>query len=637
MHLIDNLLVLLVASLAAAWAPRNSYTPSTVSCPDDIVLVREANGLSHNESEWLRHRRPIAKEGLREFVTRATKNFSDSSLIDKVFGGNESHAPVVGIGASGGGYRAMLSGAGMISAFDNRTRGADEHGLGGLLQGTTYLAGLSGGNWLTGTLAWNNWTSVQAIVDNTTRDNSIWDISHSIVDPGGVNVFSSAERWEHIFEDVRQKHEHYNASLTDLWGRALSYNFFPSLYRGGEAYTWSTLRDSEVFRNGSMPFPISVSDGRYPGSSIINLNATVFEFNPFEMGSWDPAVHAFTDVKYLGTRTNDGKPENRGQCVAGYDNVGFILGSSSTLFNQFLLQLNTTGMPSVVKTIIAHFLREISNEEDDIAIYSPNPFQNTPYVENGFTKSLVNSDDLFLVDGGEDDENIPFLPMLQKERGVDVIFALDNSADTEQYWPDGSSLAQTYERQNAKIGRNRIAFPYVPDDQTFVSQGLNKKPTFFGCDAHNMSDLAYTPPLVVYIPNSRNSFDGNQSTFKMSYSDQERVSMIQNGFEATTRNNLTDDSNFAGCIACAVMRRSQESMNATWPRECQQCFRNYCWDGKISHNGSRIQQNNDYTRSASSSTGGGNKGKSSNGASYLYSPRSVLSLFAFMVSAAGLF
>ncbi|KAJ4136632.1 Lysophospholipase 1 [Fusarium falciforme] len=57
--------------------------------------------------------------------------------------------PKIAVACSGGGYRAMLSGAGMLAAMDNRTDGANEHGLGGLLQGATYLAGLSGGNWLT--------------------------------------------------------------------------------------------------------------------------------------------------------------------------------------------------------------------------------------------------------------------------------------------------------------------------------------------------------------------------------------------------------------------------------------------------------------------------------------------------------
>ncbi|EXK25861.1 hypothetical protein FOMG_17515 [Fusarium oxysporum f. sp. melonis 26406] len=47
----------------------------------------------------------------------------------------------------------MMNGAGAIAAFDNRTMGSTDEGhLGGILQATTYLSGLSGGSWLVGSL-----------------------------------------------------------------------------------------------------------------------------------------------------------------------------------------------------------------------------------------------------------------------------------------------------------------------------------------------------------------------------------------------------------------------------------------------------------------------------------------------------
>ncbi|CAI4684553.1 ADM_collapsed_G0041800.mRNA.1.CDS.1 [Saccharomyces cerevisiae] len=217
-----------------AWSPNNSYVPANVTCDDDINLVREASGLSDNETEWLKKRDAYTKEALHSFLNRATSNFSDTSLLSTLFGSNSSNMPKIAVACSGGGYRAMLSGAGMLAAMDNRTDGANEHGLGGLLQGATYLAGLSGGNWLTSTLAWNNWTSVQAIVDNTTESNSIWDISHSILTPDGINIFKTGSRWDDISDDVQDKKDAgFNISLADVWGRALAYNFWPSLHRGG--------------------------------------------------------------------------------------------------------------------------------------------------------------------------------------------------------------------------------------------------------------------------------------------------------------------------------------------------------------------------------------------------------------------
>ena len=572
-----------LAAGADAWSPTNSYVPANVTCDDDINLIRDASKtLSDNETSWLQKRDPIAAEALQSFIHRAMSNFSSNNFVETIFA-NYSTAPKVGIAASGGGYRAMLSGAGMIAAMDNRTVGANDHGLGGLLQGSTYLAGLSGGNWLTGTLAWNNWTSVQDILNMAYNesDSEIWDLDHSIVTPGGINIFKTGSRWDHISDAVQAKQDAgFNISLADVWGRALSYNFFPSLYRGGVGYTWSTLRDADVFKNGEMPFPISVADGRYPGTSVINLNATVFEFNPFEMGSWDPTLNSFADVKYLGTNVSNGAPINKGKCIAGYDNTGFIMGTSSTLFNQFLLQLNSTSLPSFIQKLAKHYLTDLSEDSNDIAIYAPNPFRDAKTIASNYSQSIVESEYLFLVDGGEDQENIPLVPLIQKQRDLDVIFALDNSADTNSSWPDGTSLVSTYERQFGLQG-NGMAFPYVPDQNTFINLGLNTKPTFFGCDAGNMTDLEYIPPLIVYIPNSLHSYQGNQSTFKLSYSTKERIGVIQNGFESASRGNLTDDSDYLGCIGCAILRRKQQSLNATLPSECDQCFTNYCWNGTI--------------------------------------------------------
>lgn len=580
--------LVLAAALSAvgadAWSPTNSYVPGNVTCADDIKLIRQASKtLSDNETSWLQKRDPIAAEALLSFVERAMTNISGADDLTRRIFSNSSSAPKIGIAASGGGYRAMLSGAGMIAAMDNRTDGANEHGLGGLLQGSTYLAGLSGGNWLTGTLAWNNWTSVQDILNGfyNDSDTQIWDLDHSIVTPGGINIFKTGSRWDHISDAVQAKQDAgFNISLADVWGRALAYNFFPSLYRGGVGYTWSTLREADVFMNGEMPFPISVADGRYPGTSVINLNATVFEFNPFEMGSWDPTLNSFTDVKYLGTNVTNGNPINQGRCIAGFDNTGFVMGTSSTLFNQFLLQLNTTSLRTFIQNLAKHFLNDLSDDYNDIAIYAPNPFRDADTIASNYSQSIAESEYLFLVDGGEDLENIPLVPLIQKQRELDVIFALDNSADTNSSWPDGTSLVSTYQRQFGLQGQG-MAFPYVPDENTFINLGLNTKPTFFGCDAQNLTDLEYIPPLIVYIPNSLHSYQGNQSTFKLSYSTKERIGVIQNGFESATRGNLTDDSDYLGCIGCAILRRKQQSLNATLPSECEQCFTNYCWNGTI--------------------------------------------------------
>ena len=52
--------------------------------------------------------------------------------------------PTIGIALSGGGYRAAQYGAGTLMGLDNRNKSAVSAGTGGLLQVSSYMAGLSG-------------------------------------------------------------------------------------------------------------------------------------------------------------------------------------------------------------------------------------------------------------------------------------------------------------------------------------------------------------------------------------------------------------------------------------------------------------------------------------------------------------
>ena len=582
--------LLLTAASASAWSPTDSYAPGTVDCPsylndDDtdtsVGFLRKADEISQQEKEWMEKRDNVTVKHLKTFLKDTGLNNTDD-FIDNLVSNSSARIPRLALSFSGGGYRALLCAAGEISGLDNRTRGADEHGL-PILDSASYIAGLSGGSWFLSSLVFNNWTSVQEIVDQTGQDDAIWDFEHNIVIPDGLNLIKDASYWDDIDDDIKAKKKAgFNASLTDPWGRGLSHQFFPGLEDKGASMTFTSLRDWDIFTNQSIPFPIIVADGRTPGKQIINLNSTLFEFNPFELGSYDSYVDSFVDLKYVGTKMDGGKKQSDDEeCWAGLDNTGFVFGTSSTLFNQFLLQLNTTGISGLAYDAASSVLNDLSNDENDIAPWYPNPFYHSPF---GSSHTILTDESVMLVDGGEDNQNVPLNPLLEESRGVDVIFAFDNSADTEQSWPNGSSLVNTYERQFANQTHN-FAFPYVPSVDTFLHNNLTAKPTFFGCYANNLTDLmekadtSYVPPLVVYIANRPWTYNSNTSTFKMSYDDDEKLGMIQNGFEISTFNNLTEDANFAKCIGCAILQRSKERQGVDIGDECKSCFDDYCWDG----------------------------------------------------------
>lgn len=228
----------------------------------------------------------------------------------------------------------------------------------------------------------------------------------------------------------------------------------------------------------------------------------------------------------------------------------------------------------------------VAAQDNDIS-QVPNPFQNFDNgqnnVDDDHEDATAQAKYLSLVDGGEDNNNIPLQPLLQPARQLDFILALDGSADTGTSWPNGSSLYQSHLRatSNANLFKE-VAVPYFPPTNTFVNRGLNTRPVFFGCNASNASNAdtaahGHPAPIVAYIPNYPYSSLTNFSTFKLDYSPAESQSMLDNGVDLATLggNNAT----WSQCLACGMLQRSFERSGVPRPSECDTCMDTYCWDG----------------------------------------------------------
>ncbi|KAI9926012.1 hypothetical protein ASPWEDRAFT_37916 [Aspergillus wentii DTO 134E9] len=556
----------------------SGYTPKNVTCPATRPSIRSASSLSSNETEWLKTRRQETIQPLKDLLNHLDISGFDANTYIDNHKSNVSNIPNIAIAASGGGYRAMLNGAGAIKAFDSRIYNATTKGhLGGVLQAATYVAGLSGGSWLVGSIYINNFTTISDL--QTYEKGAVWQLSKNIFegpDTGGIRLFSEASYYKDLYDAVEGKTDAgFKGSLTDYWGRALSYQFINDS-NGGIDYTWSSIAETEDFKAAKMPMPLVVADGRGQGELIIGSNSTVYEFNPWEFGSFDPTVYGFAPLEYVGSKFEKGELPDNATCVRGFDNAGYIMGTSSTLFNQGMLVLdNSSAVPDFLKSGVEKILTAFDDHDDDIAVYSPNPF----YRYRDASTAYAGAPDLDVVDGGEDNQNVPLHPVIQPERHVDVVFAIDSSADTDYSWPNGASLVATYERSLNSTGiGNGTAFPSVPGQNTFINLGLNTRPTFFGCDPANITGEA---PLVVYLPNYPYTFYSNTSTYKMTYSDEERDNMITNGYEVVTRGNGTEDSKWPTCVGCAIISRSLNRTNTAVPEVCNQCFQQYCWNGTV--------------------------------------------------------
>lgn len=578
----------------------SGYSPSSSKCPDPPPKIRSGTSLGPDEKKWLPHRRKETIDPIRSLLKRLAITGFDS---EKYLGNatvNSTSLPTIGIAISGGGYRAMVGGAGAVAAWDARSAGSEESGnLGGLLQSATYLSGLSGGDWLVGSLYVNGFASIQRCIDapliwqlensifqgrrfQTTIHTHAWPLPNIIAGP---DQYSVRGYYTDVFNEVQGKSDAgYNISATDLWGRMLAYQMINAT-NGGPGYTWSSIADNSDFVTGKAPMPFLLANGRASSKSVMSsINSTIYEFTPWELGSSDPTLAGWVPIRYVGTVFDDGEVSDESKCITGFDNAGFVMGTTSSVFTQSISYLKDNNKRYIPKEVPDFAIKEASqiissltDSSYDIAEWSPNPFR-------GFNPSNNHNADhsyLNLADGSEDSQNIPFHPHLHPERAVDVVFAYDSSSDTEYGWPDGSALIASYERSRQPDYRD-VGFPPVPDKHTFRNLGLNTRPAFFGCNATNFTahgdPLA---PLVVWLPNHPYVYNGNLTTFTWTVKDGERAAIIDNGWAVATQLNATRDTEWPECVACAVLARSFHRTNASLPDQCAKCFDRYCWSGRL--------------------------------------------------------
>lgn len=87
----------------------------------------------------------------------------------------------------------------------------------------------------------------------------------------------------------------------------------------------ASIRATSTFQAQQMPFPLVVSLEREPGQHIVGQNASIFVFDPYEFGSFEPlggyalggSVGAFVPVDYVGTRWANGTVA-ADACVTGF-------------------------------------------------------------------------------------------------------------------------------------------------------------------------------------------------------------------------------------------------------------------------------------------------------------------------------
>ncbi|KDQ08025.1 hypothetical protein BOTBODRAFT_192001 [Botryobasidium botryosum FD-172 SS1] len=550
--------LLSAAVLASAQSP-TTYAPAHVPCPSDSLLrvFTPANQTLHpRETEYVDARLQDLPAAWNKWIDADALGYDLKSL-----GGDQGvNFPKVGIALSGGGYRAAFVGAGVLSALDSRYNQSTAAGTGGLLQVASYLSGLSGGSWTLSSLIFNSMPTMHELVlGSEDSDNAGWLAEADIFTPAradfpvaGINASAASSLdlsyYQAILAAVQSKAQAgFNVSLTDVSSAH------------GAGTLWSSIPDLASFQSRTLPYPIILADSRLatqPNLHGVPETNPVYEFTPFEMGSWDRNLSSFVNVKYIGTQFSGGKPVNASSCVTGFDQAGIVFRTSSSLFNGLI---NTTsgevhglGSSPTTATVFKTMLRLLSSMSKgvlDVANY-PNPFRGIKpgqFQDSG-------AGELQLIDGGMDDEVIPLSPLMVKARAVDVIVAVDGGSDDSNRWPAGKSLYATSKRSVSITSEVDQAFPPLPSSQAdFVKMGLSQCPTFLGCDPKSSPPEF---PLVVYIPNMPPVTGAdpltNTDTLKVRYSTNHASLFLDAVRESATSgfvpNKLGADPNFGKCL-----------------------------------------------------------------------------------------
>ncbi|KXN90656.1 Lysophospholipase 2 [Leucoagaricus sp. SymC.cos] len=565
-------------SLLRVWTPQNQTLHPR---EDEYVNTRAQNVLPNAWKDWL-------GDGSRIGYDLGSLNLTPSAW------------PKIGITLPGGGLRAAQFAAGALSGLDSRNETAKAAGTGGLLQVASYISGLSGGSWITGSLFFNDFPTLHNLVlgDGNTLDG--WKLDLPFATPDGSDLFSKKNQaWygSIIWSIIAKAQKGIDTSLTDPWARMISYhflnqttraNFFTNDSAHGAGQLWSNIPLIPSYQQYLTPFPIIVADSRPVGSNLttqLDLNPTVYEITPMEIASYDPSLSAGMNLTFAGTHLSNGKPENGSACVLGFDQAGFIMGSSASLFNQILDFAHNTiaGMDDKdakgLLYTLARQLSQVRTRADDVANW-PSPF-------NGIKQSTfqdANATWLELIDGASNSENVPYGPLFVRKRALDVIVTLESSADQNGF-PNGSSPITTAHRLSTLLQSSHQQFPPIPSrPDDFISTGVNARATFFGCDPSSPNDY----PMLIYLPNAPpiNGDDSitNTATFQLTYTFKHTSlfldaaqKLVVEGFKPNTND---PDPNFGACLQCAAFDRARMKLSPAPARSdiCTQCFKQYCYD-----------------------------------------------------------
>ncbi|KAL0096298.1 acyl transferase/acyl hydrolase/lysophospholipase [Phycomyces blakesleeanus] len=426
------------------------------------AIVREGSGLSKEEKKFIKVRKERQRQSFAKFM-RVDPH--EVELEDM---------PIVGIASSGGGYRAMAGCAGYLKGMRDT----------GVLDCVMYMAGVSGSCWtmalyysplsggslekLSGHLQTHMHTHLanvssfltvlsasknnakllmQGVLERYYQQNN----TLNVVDVFGMLIGATLLTKKKIDNTMASESSECQDHSIDTEGSSKKKE---DILRGIVTEEDGTQRkpillsknamklscQDDVFGDGSQPMPIYCAV-RHDNAHTAEEEKDIYqwyEFTPFEMGCEE--IDAWIPMWGFGRKFDQGKnlerlPEQSLDIMMGV--FGSAFAASLVQFYQEVRSFLPKRAIDASDEIVLRYQESMSNYHPISPASFPNPFYNLPEygpIEEGCTfsrpKSLIESKELCLMDAGMDN-NIPFYPLLRQGRDVDVILAVDLSADIQ--------------------------------------------------------------------------------------------------------------------------------------------------------------------------------------------------------------
>lgn len=440
--------------------------------------VRLGRDLPHTERAYLRNRREHMRDKFARLMGVPVEDVDERDL------------PVVAIAASGGGYRAMINTTATLQA-------AKESGL---LDTVTYMSAVSGSCWALNTLY---------SVGGGDLDWTLRHLRERVKEPflapeTFVKLFSTDDEASRLLLSaaiLKRSSQGGELSLPDVYGTLVSSRLYVADEgaKSPRPLSLATLKTStqrQYMDDGSHPLPIYTtvrhdlptpeelaelekrnaskglqsSKGDSAGSDTNGMASkaswTWFETTPYEVGS--DKLGAFVPTWSLGRVFDNGKSTERVPEL-GVPVLSGIYASAfcASLFSYFLEikpllvalpyfsviddfgEPSSRLVPGQSLSISCPAVKSNAHKLDAIHPFPPAELPNflygleTPSDSSDIPKALTEARTLGFADAGVE-LNLPYVPLLR--RSVDVIIALDSSADSHDVWfTRAAEYAESYE------------------------------------------------------------------------------------------------------------------------------------------------------------------------------------------------